>query len=119
MGFKIIGELADGPIYKGMEINYSIKPIFSIPMRWTSLISEVNNLISFTDKQIKGPYALWEHEHSFVPVKYGVSMTDNVTYSLPFGLLGELAHWALVEERLNYIFDYRAIQIDNFFKMLK
>lgn len=117
MGFRIMGQVSNDPIYPGMEINYIIRPVFSIPLRWKTRISEVEELKSFTDVQLKGPYAFWEHKHSFLPVKNYVAMTDEITYALPFGVLGELAHWALVKERLNYIFDYRTIQIDNYFKI--
>lgn len=118
MGFRIVGEVSKEPIYSGMKINYTIKPIFSIPLSWTTLISEVTELKSFTDIQLKGPYAHWEHKHRFIPVKNGVSMTDEVSYALPFGALGEFAHWAFVKEQLGYIFDYRTIHIDNYFKIL-
>jgi ligand-binding SRPBCC domain-containing protein len=116
MGFRLTDQVSDSPIYRGMEINYRIKPLFSIPIQWTSRISEVTELKSFTDIQLKGPYASWEHKHLFAPGKNGVTMTDEVTYSLPLGAIGELIHWTMVKERLDYIFDYRTIQIDNYFK---
>jgi ligand-binding SRPBCC domain-containing protein len=116
MGFRIVGAINKEPIYSGMEIDYIVQPILSIPLSWKTRISDVNELKSFTDIQLKGPYALWEHKHSFVPVKNGVSMTDTVNYALPFGILGEFAHQAFVKKRLDYIFDYRTLQIDNYFK---
>ncbi len=107
MGFVILSKLDGGPIYSGMLIDYIVKPLLGIPLRWTTEITGVSAPNVFTDKQLKGPYALWEHTHTFEQVKGGVKMTDEVKYALPLGVLGELAHSILVKKKLNDIFDFR------------
>jgi len=42
-------------------------------------------------------------------------MHDLVTYALPFGLIGDIVHWAWVKRRLNQIFDYRIQKIEQIF----
>ena len=65
----------------------------------------------FTDVQIKGPYAMWSHLHTFEPVPEGTRMRDFVTYRIPFGILGEFFHGFIVKRQLQDIFLYRAVRI--------
>ena len=63
----------------------------------------------FVDVQLRGPYALWEHTHTFEPDgPDAVVIADRVRYALPFGPLGELAHAAFVRRDLQRIFEYRS-----------
>ena len=107
LDFKILSNLTHKGIYEGMHIEYTIKPLFGIPMKWKTEIGDTLVHNYFTDKQIKGPYAKWEHLHSFSPQNNGVLMTDLITYRLPFGILGDLMHWVIVEEKIDHIFQFR------------
>ena len=79
-----------------------------VPIRWTTEISEWNPPNGFVDRQVSGPYRLWNHEHFFVPQNDGTMMRDRVTYTLPFGLAGRVAHRALVRRDLDALFDFRS-----------
>ncbi len=79
-----------------------------IPIRWTTEISEWNPPTGFEDRAVAGPYALWNHEHFFLPQGGGTTMRDRVTYALPFAAVGRLAHWGLVKRDIERIFDFRA-----------
>jgi ligand-binding SRPBCC domain-containing protein len=108
MQFKILTHLEEGRgIYEGMLINYIVKPLFGIPMRWQTEITSVSTNQFFTDKQLKGPYKLWEHTHTFEEVNGGVMMTDLVLYELPFGFFGNIAHSLFVKRKLENIFAFR------------
>ena len=107
LGFEVLTKLNDEPIYAGMRIKYTVRPLLGIPLKWETLIKEVNAPYHFTDKQLKGPYSLWEHTHRFVSVSGGVRMTDEVKYSLPLGWLGEVVHAAIVRGKLDDIFNFR------------
>lgn len=62
----------------------------------------------FVDAQMKGPYTLWEHTHTFEEDGPGATIIrDRVRYAIPFGPLGELADRLLVQRDLKQIFDYR------------
>ena len=56
MGFTVTSDLSDKAIYEGMEISYTVSPIMKIPMKWKTLITNVEFQKSFTDLQAKGPY---------------------------------------------------------------
>lgn len=115
MGFTILNTIQEGPIQEGMEIDYIVRPILHLPLHWKTRISHVIENECFTDVQLEGPYQLWEHTHRFIPQRGGVRMIDKITYALPLGPLGELAHGLFVKKRLEYIFDYRNIQINQLF----
>lgn len=79
-----------------------------MPIRWTTEISEWNPPYGFVDRALSSPYALWNHEHTFVSQDGGTLMRDRVTYALPFPAIGWLAHRALVKRDVERIFDFRA-----------
>ncbi len=115
MAFEIITHLENKPIYSGMKIEYKVRPMLNIPLRWTTEITNVDAPYKFADIQLKGPYSLWEHTHTFVTVPGGVKMTDEVRYALPLGWIGNLAHAIFVKKRLESIFDFREKSLNTFF----
>ncbi len=109
MHFKILTTL---PIQmkQGANIRYAIR-VRGIPLRWLTEIELWNPPYEFVDRQIKGPYKLWRHTHTFSTVRGGTSMVDKVEYTLPFGVLGRLVHSLQVRRDLAGIFDYREQRI--------
>jgi ligand-binding SRPBCC domain-containing protein len=96
-----------GEIGRDSVLDYTIRWL-GIPVRWRTLITEWDPPHGFTDLQIGGPYALWHHQHRFAPAGGGaVRCTDRVLYRLPLGVLGGLAHAAVVRRQLIGIFAYR------------
>ena|SRR5579863_2895006 len=79
-----------------------------LPIRWTTEISEWNPPHGFVDREVAGPYALWNHEHMFSPDNGGTMMHDRVSYALPFAWFGQVAHGMLVKRDVERIFDFRA-----------
>lgn len=99
---------------QGAVIDYTISWL-GISLRWRTLISRYDPPREFADSQVKGPYALWEHTHSFRKVDGGTEMTDTVQYALPFGLLGQFAHRIAIRKQIEAIFDHRANVLDHRF----
>lgn len=119
MKFKILSDLPDESIYKGMIIDYTVAPLLGIDMNWRTEITNVDSNKSFTDNQVKGPYKLWNHFHEFIPNGDGVLVKDTVDYELPLGILGNIAHSLFVRKKLDYIFDYRHQVIEKLFNQKK
>jgi len=105
LGFRIAtgGDLT---MRRGLEISYRIRPL-GIPQRWTSRISVWDPPRRFVDEQLRGPYRKWHHLHEFLEVTGGTEIRDEVTYELPFGPCGRVAHRLLVRRQLESIFHYR------------
>lgn len=118
MGFHILGEVPK-VMYQGMFINYKVTPILGIKMDWTTEITHVVDRSFFVDEQRVGPYKIWHHEHHFKEIDGGVEMTDIVSYALPFGWIGKLAHPLLVKKKLNSIFEFRFHAVQRIFGPFK
>ena len=106
LGFEVT---TPGPIQMGVGtlIEYRLR-LHRVPVRWRTRIEAWEPPLRFVDVQIKGPYSLWEHTHTFEEDGPGATVIeDRVRYSIPFGLLGELADRLLVRRDLKRIFDYR------------
>ena len=115
MAFTVLSEQKTNTIFEGMIIDYTVSPLFGIPLKWKTRITEVIPNKSFTDFQEKGPYKLWNHHHEFIPNEKGVFMIDKVDYELPFGVLGNMAHALFVKKKLEKIFRYRFHVLENLF----
>ncbi len=100
----------------GATIDYTVRPVFGVPVKWRTLIEEVEAPSYLRDIQVKGPYKTWIHEHRFTPVEGGVRMDDQVTYQMPFGPIGTLGHRMVVRAQLQHLFDFRATAIDDIFE---
>lgn len=91
----------------GTLIDYRLR-LHGVPIRWRTRIVAWEPPERFVDVQLRGPYALWEHTHTFEPDgAHAVVIRDRVRYALPFGALGRLAHALFVRRDLERIFDYR------------
>jgi uncharacterized protein YbjT (DUF2867 family)/ligand-binding SRPBCC domain-containing protein len=113
MGFQQVS--TDLQMRQGLEIDHRIRPLLGLPMLWRSRIEAYDPPFAFADSQVKGPYRRWEHHHTFTPVDGGTRIDDEVTYELPLGPLGELAHAAVVRDQLLEIFRHRARTIASIF----
>jgi ligand-binding SRPBCC domain-containing protein len=101
-------------IAAGTIIDYQVG-LFGVPMHWQTLIAHWDPPNTFMDKQLKGPYAFWEHTHTFADGENGSTvMEDIVRYELPFGPLGLLTHPA-IRLQLQYIFRHRGEVIKQLF----
>jgi len=102
-------------MYAGMLIEYTVRPVFGIPVRWVTEITHVREHEYFVDEQRAGPYRFWHHEHHFRPVAGGVEVLDQVSYRLPFGPLGDAVNRLVVARRLADIFDFRRTVLEERF----
>jgi ligand-binding SRPBCC domain-containing protein len=97
--------VAPGPIemHLGVTIDYKLR-IHGFPVRWRSKISAWEPPMRFVDEQVRGPYRLWIHEHTFAGRDGGTLVCDHVHYAVPFDWL---VHRLLVRPDVEQIFAYR------------
>lgn len=64
----------------GTCIDYRLR-WYGIRLRWRSEIAAWEPPGRFVDRQIRGPYRVWIHEHSFADLNGGTLVGDTVEYA--------------------------------------
>ena len=114
LNFKILTPLPI-EIKEGKLIDYTIT-LFGKEVHWRTMITSYQSNKMFIDQQLKGPYVMWHHKHTFNEVNQSVEMIDEVDYVVPFGFLGRFVHFIYLRYELKYIFIYRKKIISKVFK---
>ncbi len=115
MNFEIMRGGAES-MHAGQMIEYRVSLFPGVKTRWLTEITHVIPQEYFVDEQRIGPYRIWHHEHHFLESENGTHMTDTITYTLPFGPLGDIMHSLWVRYQLKKIFEYRYQKINALFK---
>tara|TARA_R110002072_G_scaffold298271_1_gene471998 strand:+ start:1358 stop:1837 length:480 start_codon:yes stop_codon:yes gene_type:complete len=116
MGFHITSKV-DKKAYQGQIITYKVSPFLFVKTNWVTEITAVKEHQFFIDEQRFGPYSMWHHEHFFESLPNGNTlMKDKISYKIPFGFLGSIAHPLFVKKQLQSIFEYREKVLDTIFK---
>lgn len=88
-----------------VEIETKLGPV---RRRWTAEHTEFRQGERFRDRQVSGPFAMWDHEHRFTAEsERSMLLEDEVHYALPAGILGSLAAGRLARQRIDQTFAYR------------
>lgn len=90
-------------MHPGALIDYRLR-VRGIPLRWRTRIAVWEPPARFVDEQVRGPYRLWVHEHTFAERDGGTVCRDAVRYAVPGG---ELVHRLLVRPDVERIFAHR------------
>lgn len=88
---------------EGTLIDYRLR-VRGLPLRWRTRINVWQPPHRFVDEQLRGPYRLWQHEHTFVARDGGTLVRDDVRYAAP---LDFLVHRWLVRPDIERIFQFR------------
>ena len=100
----------------GQRLEHRIRPLLGVPVRWRSRITRWEPPHAFEDVQERGPYRHWTHRHAFTAVDGGTRVDDEITYALPLGPLGDVAHGLVVRDQLLEIFRHRARTVASVFE---
>ena len=87
----------------GALIDYRLR-IHGWPVRWQTRIAVWEPPVRFVDEQLRGPYRLWRHEHTFEEAAGGTRVRDVVHYVV---LGGAVVNALFVRPDLRKIFSYR------------
>jgi ligand-binding SRPBCC domain-containing protein len=94
---------------QGTLIDYSLS-LNGVPFGWRTRITHWDPPYAFADEQLKGPYAVWFHTHTFADEGGKTRMDDEVLYKLPLWPFGEVAY-PFVKKKVEGIFRYRRAKI--------
>jgi ligand-binding SRPBCC domain-containing protein len=87
---------------QGLMIEYEIV-LYGLPIPWLTRIDVWEPGVRFVDRQIRGPYRWWHHEHRFDAVAGGTRVRDDVEFAPRMGWLTG----AKVRRDVEKIFAYR------------
>ncbi len=103
LDFRFAGGGEGHAVAAGAEFDYTISWL-GVTLRWRSRITRYEPPRGFTDIQVEGPYARWEHSHTFTEVPDGTRVDDEVHYTLP---AAALPFQGVIRRQLVDIFTYR------------
>ena len=115
MGFDILTDPLPDKVYPGMVIIYRVRPLWGIPMKWVTEITQVMEPDFFIDNQKSGPYAYWHHQHFINETDTGTEIMDIINFKVPFGIVGRILEKAIVKRKVQEIFEYRKKKLEELF----
>lgn len=115
LGFEV---LTPQPIEmrSGLILDYRLR-VRGVPIRWRTEILDWNPPRRFVDTQVRGPYRIWHHTHTFEPIN-GSSRTlctDIVRYRPRGWLLAPLVNELFVQRDVEKIFMHRFTKLEEKF----
>jgi ligand-binding SRPBCC domain-containing protein len=96
---------------RGTRIDYRLR-LHGFPLRWTSEITAWEPPRRFVDEQVRGPYRVWIHQHTFEERDGGTVVRDDVRYAVPGGALIDRL---FVRPDLRKVFEYRHSRLREIF----
>jgi uncharacterized protein (TIGR01777 family) len=78
-----------------------------LPVHWVAEHYGYEPGKQFCDRELAGPFAVWNHVHRFLPEGERCVLEDDITYRVPGGLLGQLFGGGHARQTLERMFDYR------------
>ncbi len=99
---------SDGSIAPGSQVVIRMVTPFGISSEWHAQHDQFLPPFRFSDFQVKGPMAEWNHLHLLEDVGEGkTKLTDRIAFQLPFGATGKWLGEKYVSHQLARMFHYR------------
>jgi ligand-binding SRPBCC domain-containing protein len=110
----------DGGLHDGAEVVLRLR-LGPFSRLWVARLADCVPGRGFRDRQIRGPFAWWEHTHTMEPAAPAAQPTseapetaaggsyliDRVAYVLPFGALGRWIAGGWARRKIDRMFEYR------------
>lgn len=115
LGMKVVK--AEVPLRENSRVRFRLQPSgIPFPIYWDAQIVKFQKPNKFVDKQIKGPFSRWVHEHEFEALDENrTKVTDTIELQGMTGLLSSIGGSFLIGSRLEVLFDHRAHVLDQEF----
>jgi ligand-binding SRPBCC domain-containing protein len=81
---------------------------FGISQKITSAVIAFDEGVGFTDAQVSGPFAKFEHTHRVEPHEAGTLLRDRIEFAGPGGLMGLLLTNDRILRHVQSLNEYRA-----------
>jgi uncharacterized protein (TIGR01777 family) len=92
----------------GYRIELRTKYLGPVKGTWIADTFDFQTGRQFQDRELKGPFAHWNHTHRMIPEGASASsLEDSIEYRLPFGSLGKVFGSGIAQRRIAAIFAYR------------
>jgi ligand-binding SRPBCC domain-containing protein len=109
-GERAVGGRTSGLIEAGEEVEWQARHL-GLSWRLRSRIASMDRPRSFVDEQVAGPFARYDHRHTFVAHEGGTLMADEWHHVAPLGPLGTLADLLFLERHMRRTLTARAAAI--------
>lgn len=106
LSFRILTPLPVD-MHEGTLIDYRLR-VHGLPIGWRTRINRWQPPIAFVDEQLRGPYSLWHHTHTFTARDGGTVLGDEVVLRPKGGPLARVVMALLVRRDVEQVFRYRA-----------
>lgn len=80
---------------------------FGVPFHLSSIVFDIDPPHRFCDRQIKGPFGSFHHEHVFDEHPDGTLMRDTITFRSPFGPIGSVVDRLFMRQYMRRLIDER------------
>jgi ligand-binding SRPBCC domain-containing protein len=98
--------VSDIPLQVGTRVVVrSVQMGMSVTMEAEIVALEADQM--FEDRQVRGPFQRWRHQHLFEPIEGGTRLTDEVEFEVPGGRAGRIMAERLVLSQLEKAFAHR------------
>lgn len=97
---------ADGIFTEGSTVTWRARH-FGIPFHLTTVVFDIDPPHRFCDRQVKGPFGAFHHEHAFAEHPNGTLVRDTVTFRSPFGPVGALVDRFFLQDYMRRLIDER------------
>jgi ligand-binding SRPBCC domain-containing protein len=105
-GETMVEAPAGGVFTEGSTVTWRARH-FGIPFRLRSVVFDIDPPRRFCDRQIRGPFRSFHHEHVFLEHPRGTLMLDTVTLRSPFGPIGALVDRLFLREYMRRVIERR------------
>ena len=104
----------DQPLRAAAKLKFRLFLIEPLGATWDAIYDEFNpytpdaTVCNFVDRSLSSPFRFWVHRHTFHAVNDQAStITDDVTFRLFGGIIGEALTWIIAWPAIAFMFFYR------------
>lgn len=96
----------NGTFTEGSTVTWRARH-FGIFFHLTTIIYDIDEPHRFCDRQVKGPFGAFHHEHVFFEHPDGTLMRDTVTFRSPFGPIGAFVDRLFMRQYMRRLIEER------------